>query len=101
MEIITLDVPAMYGDHHVVEVRRILLEISGVGVCGKMDGGGLPHSLVYPEQFQRPVYGCPARQRPVILPASSGLEIQHITRRIPGPLQTRRPGRHNDHPFGS
>jgi copper chaperone CopZ len=30
MEILTLDVPAMYGDHHVVEVRRILLEISGV-----------------------------------------------------------------------
>jgi copper chaperone CopZ len=26
----TLELPAMYGDHHVVEVRRILLEIPGV-----------------------------------------------------------------------
>lgn len=27
---ITIEVPAMYGDHHVVEVRRILLESPGV-----------------------------------------------------------------------
>jgi copper chaperone CopZ len=26
----TIDLPAMYGDHHVVEVRRILLELPGV-----------------------------------------------------------------------
>jgi copper chaperone CopZ len=30
MKTVTFDVPAMYGDHHVVEVRRILLEIPGV-----------------------------------------------------------------------
>ena len=30
MEVLTLELPAMYGDHHVVEVRRILLEIPGV-----------------------------------------------------------------------
>ena len=30
MEKITIDVPAMYGDHHVVEVRRILLALDGV-----------------------------------------------------------------------
>ncbi len=30
METLTLDVPAMYGDHHVTEVRRILLELPGV-----------------------------------------------------------------------
>jgi excisionase family DNA binding protein len=30
MEKIVFNVPAMYGDHHVVEVRRILLELSGV-----------------------------------------------------------------------
>jgi copper chaperone CopZ len=30
MEKLTLDLPAMYGDHHVLEVRRILLEMSGV-----------------------------------------------------------------------
>lgn len=30
MEKITLDLPTMYGDHHVLEVRRILLEIPGV-----------------------------------------------------------------------
>ncbi len=30
MEKFTLELPAMYGDHHVVEVRRILLQLSGV-----------------------------------------------------------------------
>nr|MBN1229837.1 heavy-metal-associated domain-containing protein [Anaerolineae bacterium] len=30
METLTIDLPAMYGDHHVLEVRRILLEIPGV-----------------------------------------------------------------------
>jgi copper chaperone CopZ len=30
MENKTFEVPAMYGDHHVSEVRRILLEIPGV-----------------------------------------------------------------------
>jgi copper chaperone CopZ len=30
MEVLTLELPAMYGDHHVVEVRRILLDIPGV-----------------------------------------------------------------------
>lgn len=30
METLTLDLPTMYGDHHVIEVRRILLEIPGV-----------------------------------------------------------------------
>jgi len=30
MEKLTLDLPAMYGDHHVLEVRRLLFEIPGV-----------------------------------------------------------------------
>ena len=30
MKTITYDVPAMYGDHHVIEVRRVLLEMLGV-----------------------------------------------------------------------
>jgi copper chaperone CopZ len=30
MEKLTLDLPAMYGDHHVVNVRRILFETPGV-----------------------------------------------------------------------
>lgn len=30
MEKLTLEIPAMYGDHHVVEVRRLLLEMPGV-----------------------------------------------------------------------
>jgi len=30
MERYTLDLPAMYGDHHVIEVRRLLLELPGV-----------------------------------------------------------------------
>jgi copper chaperone CopZ len=30
MQVITVELPAMYGDHHVVEVRRILLQMPGV-----------------------------------------------------------------------
>jgi copper chaperone CopZ len=30
LQTITIETPAMYADHHVVEVRRILSEISGV-----------------------------------------------------------------------
>ena len=30
MKVFTIDLPAMYGDHHVVEVRRILMEMPGV-----------------------------------------------------------------------
>lgn len=30
MKNLTLEVPAMFGDHHVIEVRRILLETPGV-----------------------------------------------------------------------
>ena len=30
METFALEVPTMYGDHHVVEVRRLLLEIPGI-----------------------------------------------------------------------
>jgi copper chaperone CopZ len=30
MQTMTLDAPALYGDHHVSEVRRILLELPGV-----------------------------------------------------------------------
>ena len=30
MKTLSLELPAMYGDHHVIEVRRILLEIDGV-----------------------------------------------------------------------
>jgi copper chaperone CopZ len=30
MEKLTLELPTMYGDHHVIEVRKILMEIPGV-----------------------------------------------------------------------
>lgn len=30
METLTLELPTMYGDHHVLEVRRLLLEMPGV-----------------------------------------------------------------------
>ena len=30
MKTLSVDVPAMYGDHHVVEVRRILTQLPGV-----------------------------------------------------------------------
>ena len=30
MERLSLELPAMYGDHHVLEVRRMLLDIEGV-----------------------------------------------------------------------
>lgn len=31
METLTLNVPAMYGDHHVIEVRRVLSGLPGIG----------------------------------------------------------------------
>lgn len=30
METVTIDLPAMYGDHHVLEVRQLLLKLPGV-----------------------------------------------------------------------
>lgn len=30
MKLFALDLPTLYGDHHVIEVRRILLELPGV-----------------------------------------------------------------------
>jgi copper chaperone CopZ len=30
MKTITIETPALYGDHHVIEVRRVLLELPGV-----------------------------------------------------------------------
>ena len=30
MQIVTYETPALYGDHHVTEIRRILLELPGV-----------------------------------------------------------------------
>ncbi len=30
MKTISFDLPSLFGDHHVVEVRRLLLEIAGV-----------------------------------------------------------------------
>lgn len=30
MQTLALDLPAMYGDHHVIEVRRILLALPGI-----------------------------------------------------------------------
>ena len=30
METLQLDLPTMYGDHHVIEVRRLILELPGV-----------------------------------------------------------------------
>ncbi len=30
MTVLTLDLPAMYGDHHVVEVKRLLMDLDGV-----------------------------------------------------------------------
>ena len=33
MQKVTYETPALYGDHHVLEVRRILLELPGVSRC--------------------------------------------------------------------
>lgn len=30
METVTLELPAMFGDHHVIEVRKVLLALTGV-----------------------------------------------------------------------
>ena len=30
MEVLSIELPAMYGDHHVIEVRRLLFEMPGI-----------------------------------------------------------------------
>lgn len=30
MEVLSIELPAMYGDHHVTEVRRLLFELAGI-----------------------------------------------------------------------
>ena len=38
MKVLTLELPVMYGDHHVVEVRRILLDLDGIDVVYASSG---------------------------------------------------------------
>ena len=38
MEKTTIELPSMYGDHHVIEVRRILLEMPGVNDVSASSG---------------------------------------------------------------
>lgn len=78
METLTIDLPAMYGDHHVVEVRRLLLEMPGVedvyasssfqvaevtydpkkvdeeALKGALDEAGYLHDLVVPAEAGAP-----------------------------------------------
>lgn len=78
METLTLDLPAMYGDHHVVDVRRILLEMPGVSdvyassafrtveltfdpaqvdaeiITGRLDDAGYMGDLLVPEETGKP-----------------------------------------------
>jgi len=81
MEVLSLELPAMYGDHHVIEVRRILFEIPGIedvyassgfraaeitydpdkisveDIKAKLDGAGYIGELPIPEEI-------PAGQNP-------------------------------------
>ena len=81
MNRVVFDVPMMYADHHVVEVRRILLEDSGVGTVnassafhvvevsfdpdktseealrGKLDEAGYTGDLQSPTESGQPAIG--------------------------------------------
>ena len=51
MEQLTLDLPAMYGDHHVVEVRRILFELPGVEDVYASSGFRVAEVVYNPEKI--------------------------------------------------
>jgi len=79
-KIINIDTPALYGDHHVIEVRRILLEVPGVedvyassafhtvdvtidtdkakeeDICKTLEEAGYLGELVLPEERGTPSY---------------------------------------------
>jgi copper chaperone CopZ len=81
MEVVQILVPAMYADHHVLEVRRILLELPGVTdvyasssfqsvkvtynpeqinkkeITAKLETAGYLQSLHIPSETGEPVYG--------------------------------------------
>ena len=81
MEKLTLDLPTMYGDHHVIEVRRILLEMGGIEdvyassafhlvevsydpaqidadtIKGKLEEAGYFEELIIPVETGEPVQG--------------------------------------------
>ena len=74
MKVLSLDLPAMYGDHHVVEVKRLLIGLEGVkevyassgfqaaditynakkvakkDIVSKLDGAGYIGELLIPEE---------------------------------------------------
>jgi len=50
MEKLTLDLPTMYGDHHVLEVRRILMEMPGVENVYASSGFGVVEVDYDPEK---------------------------------------------------
>lgn len=78
MKTLTLDLPTLYGDHHVIEVRRLLLELPGVedvyassafravevtydpgqvgeeAITGTLDSAGYLGDLLVPEETATP-----------------------------------------------
>lgn len=50
METITLELPAMYADHHVLEVRRILSEVDGVAGVYASSGFRIVEVEIDPEK---------------------------------------------------
>ena len=78
METLSLELPSMYGDHHVIEVRRLLLELPGVedvyassafravevtydpgkveeaAITGALDAAGYLGDLLVPEETATP-----------------------------------------------
>lgn len=81
MAVLMLDVPAMYGDHHVIEVHRLLLTLPGItevyassylktveveydpaqvtpdAITAKLENAGYLQDLVHPQETGIPAYG--------------------------------------------
>ena len=79
MTVITLELPAMYGDHHVVEVKQLLMDLEGVDdvyassgfhaaeitynakkvtkkdIVAKLDESGYIGELFIPQEMEIPV----------------------------------------------
>jgi copper chaperone CopZ len=64
MTSVTIDLPAMYADHHVVEVRRILFEIPGVKAVDASSAFQVVKVEYDPAATAKPTSGTPPPTKP-------------------------------------
>lgn len=109
MASITIEVPAMYADHHVVEVRQMLLDVPGVdtvyassafriveiefdesAIAGedlksRLDAAGYCEQMQIPEESGEPTAGIPRFQRRTTTNQAAGANVSFRQELAPVP----------------